>query len=570
MATMKHPFLLSGLFCAIVLPLCAQKAGIPSEVKPGFESIQATSLKQDLTLLSSDSFEGRMSLTASDQKTIDWIAQQFATAGLKPAATDGKPGYLQHFRLAEYRPDRAAFSLTLTIAGTPHVFHAPEAFGVYKTAVDLSAPVFFAGFGITAPELGYDDYANLDARGKIVLVFDHEPQEDNPKSIFNGNGLTRYATSRVKLLNAQAHGAVAVILVAEPNRKHLTNIERQARIGGSITRTVPLPIQTIAEDELHIPLVTVLDAPARAILERAGSTPSELQSLIDADLKPQSRALHETTATLHLRNLSERVAETANVVGLLEGSDPKLKAETILISAHHDHDGSSPCPEGQGGIDDHGQPTPAGPGCIQIWHGADDNGSGTVGVVALARAFAANPVRPKRSILFVVFAAEERGLLGAYWMAQHPLRSLATTRAQINFDMIGRDEKPSLQTNGLIEIPADTTNRLNLIGALYSPQYEKVVEEANQPVGLDLDHRFDHDSVLNVFFRSDQFPFVLKGIPAFWWFTGFHPDYHHTSDTVEKIDFAKMTRILELAYLSGWRFASDSQTPAFVSNPAIQ
>jgi Zn-dependent M28 family amino/carboxypeptidase len=255
------------------------------------------------------------------------------------------------------------------------------------------------------------------------------------------------------------------------------------------------------------------------------------------------------------------------VAGLLEGSDPALKAETVLISGHHDHDGAAPCAPGEGGVDAMSQPTPAGDGCMQVWHGADDNGSGTVGVVELARAFAANGIRPKRSILFVVFASEERGLLGSYYMAEHPLRPLATTRAQINFDMIGRDEKPSPQTDGLIDIPADTSNRLNLIGALYSPTYDRVVKEENKVVGLTLDDRFDHESALNVFFRSDQFPFVLHNVPAFWWFTGFHPDYHHTTDTVEKIDFPKMRKILELAYLTAWRFGDDAKTPVFVPNP---
>ena len=153
-------------------------------------------------------------------------------------------------------------------------------------------------------------------------------------------------------------------------------------------------------------------------------------------------------------------------------------------------------------------------------------------------------------------------------MAAHPLRPLATTRAQINFDMIGRDEAPSPQTDGVIKIPSDTTNRLNLIGALYSPDYDRTVKEQNKLVGLTLDDRFDHESALNIFFRSDQFPFVLHNIPALWWFTGFHPDYHHTTDTVDKIDFAKMQKILKLAYLTAWQFATEPTPPRFVANPA--
>ena len=137
----------------------------------------------------------------------------------------------------------------------------------------------------------------------------------------------------------------------------------------------------------------------------------------------------------------------------------------------------------------------------------------------------------------------------------------------INFDMIGRNETESDQTKGLIEVPADTTNRLNLIGAFYSPDYDRVVKAENKYVGLDLDDRFDHEAALNVFFRSDQFPFVLHNVPAFWWFTGFHPDYHHTTDTADRINYVKMAKILRLAYLTGFEFAGDTAAPKFVESP---
>ena len=574
MSKVLTPSLATVFALSAALLASGQTEPIPARESKGIATLNETSLRANLAYIASDKLAGRMSLQPGDDLAIAWIADEFAKAGLKPAATDatGKPSYLQSFELVEYRPDRSETHIEIVRkypAGgmIPTTWNAPQAFGAFKRAVDLTAPVVFAGYGITAPELGYDDYKGIDAKGKIVFVFDHEPQEDDPHSIFNGTGNTRYATTRVKLLNAQAHGAVALVVVAEPNRKHLTNAERSARIGGSVTRAIPIPSQAIADDEVDIPSVLIVDKVAEQLFSTSNVTGSELQSAIDKNLTPQSRDLPNTAMTLHLRNSSERRGTTSNVAALLEGSDPSLKAETVMITAHHDHDGSSPCAEGRGGIDENGKPAPAGPDCLQIWHGADDNGSGTVGVVNLARAFAANGTRPKRSLLFVVFASEERGLLGAYWMAAHPLRRLATTRAQINFDMIGRDEQASPQTDGLIQIPADTTNRLNLIGALYSPDYNRVVKEENKRVGLVLDDRFDRDSALNVFFRSDQFPFVLKNIPAFWWFTGFHPDYHHITDTVEKIDYAKMRKILELAYLSAWHFADNSPTPKFVANP---
>jgi len=539
------------LIVALLLsaPLFAQApTAVPARLSPGIATIREDTLRANLMFLASDALQGRMSLQPGDDVAIQWIASEFAKAGLSPGA---EGSFLQPVDLIEYRSDRTQSFVGLRRSGCEKQWRYPDILGAYRADVDVSGDVVFAGYGITAPELNYDDYQGIYAHNKIVLIFDHEPQENDAKSIFNGTGNTRYATTRVKVLNAQAHGAVGVLIVAEPNRKHPSNQERIARIGGSVTRAVPLPSQALAHDELHIPAAVISDAAAKEFLANAAGSATELQSAIDRTLKAQSHALPDTYATIHYRNSSIKTGKSYNVVGLLEGSDPKLKAETILISAHHDHDGMSGA---------------------EVWHGADDNGSGSVGVVALAHAFAANAAakagaKPKRSILFVVFAAEERGLLGAFYMAAHPLRPLDTTRAMINFDMIGRNETESDQTKGLLEIPADTTNRLNLIGALYSPDYSRTVVEENKHIGLVLDDRFDHEAALNVFFRSDQFPFVLHNVPAFWWFTGFHPDYHHTTDTAEKINYVKMAKILRLAYLTGFRFADEAVPPKFVASP---
>jgi hypothetical protein len=528
-------------------------AAVPTLERPGFEHLRELDLKADLYFLSSDALQGRMSLLAGDEAAAQWVASEFAKAGLEPIAHDeaGHPSYLQTVPLIEYRGDTGASFVKLKRGDQTFQWRRPDMIGGFHDDVEITAPLVFAGYGITAPGLSYDDYRGIDARGKIVVVFEHEPQENDPHSRFNGTGNTRYATNRVKALNAQAHGALAVLVIAEPNRKHPSNLERMNRIGGSVTRANPLPAQVIVDDELHIPTATMSDAAAAELLRNAGTGPKDLQAAIDQDLSNHSMALPDSSVTFHVENKSRLSGVTHNVAGLLPGSDPALGAETVMITAHHDHDGASP------GAD----------GVLEIWHGADDNGSGTVGVVELAHAFAANRAKPKRSILFVVFAAEERGLLGSYYMAAHPLRPLATTRAMINFDMIGRDEAPSDQTEGLIEIPANTTNRLNLIGAAYSPQFKNTVVQANRAIGLDLDDRFDHENALNVFFRSDQFPFLLHDIPAFWFFTGFHPDYHHVTDTPDKIDYPKMLKILQLSYLSAWSFANSAGYPAFVADP---
>ena len=525
---------------------CAVLAGLSLAAQAPPPSISVRDLKADLTFLSSKPLAGRLSLQPGSEVAVEWIASEYAKAGLKTA---GIASYVQKVPLIEFFPDRDASSLTIDAKGAWSELKFPEAIVSFPEDRDVDGEIVFAGYGITAPELNYDDYHGIDVRGKIVLVFDHEPQENDPASIFNGRGNTRYATSRVKLLNAQAHGSIAVLQVAEPNRKHPSNQERQARIAGSAQRARRMPSQVIEGDEVKIPLVVVSDKVAAELLATAGRKATGVQSAIDATLKPASMALPGLRVSIHTRNRERRRAESANLIGIVEGSDPQLKREVVIISGHYDHDGQ----------------TPDG-----YFPGADDNGSGTVGVLALARAFAGSPVKPKRSLLFAVFAAEERGLLGSYYYVQHPLVPLSQTRAVINFDMIGRDEAPSEQTKGMIEIEPDTTNQLNLVGLKYSPDYKSVVERENSEIGLKLSYKWDEEAALNVYFRSDQFPFALKDIPAMWWFTGFHPDYHQMTDTVDKINFEKMAKILHLAYLAGWDFADSDRPLRFIANPSAR
>lgn len=541
--TFSASFMMTALFA--ISPAHAAK-DVPANVHAGWDVISQKYLRNDLAYLTADQRAGRLTLTPGNQEAIDWVVTQFKQAGLKPANGDS---YLQTFNVIEYQTDTKNTFIQMKRGDKTKTWKKPDIYSNYFRDINISGDVVFAGYGITAPALKYDDYENVDVKGKVVFVFEHEPQETNPASIFNGTGNTPYATGRVKALNAQKHGAVAVIIAPEPNRKHPSNQERRQRIGGADKRKVPVPEMALENDELQIPIFIISDKAAKEIAGKLSL--KNLQSKIDSDLTPQSQQIPDTTITVQEKVLSSRIAETSNVVGLLEGEDPQLSSETVIISAHHDHDGMS------------GK---------QIWHGADDNASGTAGVVAAARAMAANSssdtgLKPKRSILFTVFAAEERGLLGSYYMAAHPLRPLATTRAMINFDMIGRDEKRSPQTDGLIKIPADTHNRLNLIGAHFSPDYDKIVRRENEYVGLTLDDRFDSENALNTFFRSDQFPFILNDIPAFWWFTGFHPDYHHVTDTADRIDYPKMQKIVRLAYLSAYQFANTETPPAFIAHP---
>jgi len=504
-------------------------AQAPARLQTGYDSIRPPALKADLTFISSDALDGRMSLQRGSEVAVQWIAAEFAKAGLKPAAGDS---FLQPVPLIEFTTDRNLTSLGITFDNHREVFHAPDATANFPDEVSVAAPVIFAGYGITAPELNYDDYAGIDARGKIVLVFNHEPQEADAASAFNGQGNTVYANSTWKVFNAERHGARAVLAMPDPNH--------QGPIRHTTAATARIAPEALAEGAPRIPLFSITARVANALFAAAGKKAAAIQSEIDSKLTPVS--FDVPGAKIQLRTvLAERRRGTSwNVAALIEGADPALKAETIVFSAHFDHNGAGP--DG-------------------IYHGADDNGSGTVGVVALAHAFASNPVKPRRSLLFIVFAAEERGLLGAYYYVSHPLRSLATTRAQINCDMIGRNEAADPRV--ITEISPDTSNQLGLVGTDYSPDYRETIERQNKTVGLNLTYKWDRDAYNGVLFRSDHYPFLMHGVPGIWWFTGFHPDYHQVTDTVEKINFEKMAKILKLAYLSGFEFADEPHPPRF-------
>jgi Zn-dependent M28 family amino/carboxypeptidase len=227
--------------------------------------------------------------------------------------------------------------------------------------------------------------------------------------------------------------------------------------------------------------------------------------------------------------------------GLLPGSDPRLRDETILVTSHYDHLGV------QGGA---------------LYPGANDNGSGTVAMLEVARLLAAAP--PARSVLFVSFGSEEQLMLGSYHYVARPLRPLATTRAVLNLDMIGRNEEHTAESTGAYDITAGQSDQLNLVGASYSPDLAGLLRrEAAGPAGLRLSDKFDRDSSMRALFRCDHLPFLQKGIPAVWLFGGFHPGYHEPADTVDRIDFEKMARTVRLTVDAVRALGTTPAPPAF-------
>jgi hypothetical protein len=342
--------------------------------------------------------------------------------------------------------------------------------------------------------------------------------------------------------NARRHGAVAVLIASEPLRRHPGLLEAQprGRNEGQPLRA-SAPTQAL-DDASQIPAFSIAGNVVSELLAALHQEAADLQRAIDTGLRPLSAALPDTTVELRSGNAEQRRGTSLNAAGLLEGGDPDLKSETVLITAHYDHLGT------QNG---------------HVYPGANDNASGTVAVMELARLFAVAGERPKRSVLFVVFGSEEESMLGSFYYTAHPLRPLAGTRAVLNLDMIGRDEAHIPQSEGVLQIPADTSNEINLVGSYYSADLLAAIERANRTLGLALDTKFDRDHLLNALFRCDHLPFLMAGIPSVWLFGGFHPGYHEPSDTIEKLNFVKIQKVIELTYRVATDLANAPSGPSF-------
>ncbi len=494
-------------------------------------------MRADLEFLCSPELHGRVSLQPGANVAARFIAAEFQHAGLKPAFGDS---FFQTFGLVEPRLEAEKTLITLASSqGGVREFRSGKDFrGGVRMDVSLDASVVFAGYGITAPEYGYDDYAQLDVKGKVVVVFSHEPQESDPASKFLGRGFTLYAGTQHKVQNAQRRGAVLLLIVSDPNGSHRSPFDSGSVPASSQRSSAPLQ----RPDAAGLPYLTISAAMAEALTAGSGNASlADLQQQIDSTLQPHSKAFPDLTLHVRLVNASVRQGQSRNVVGLLPGSDPALSNEVILIGSHYDH------------LPDRGE---------TYYPGANDNGSGTVAVMELARVFAAMPKRHRRTIAFASFGSEEELMLGSFYYVDHPV---GVTRAMVNLDMIGRNEAETPETAaGKVRISPDTQNEVNVVGTAYSAGLRRLVERAARTQGLAANDKFDHESSQNTLFRCDHLPFLMKGIPAVWIFGGWHPGYHEPTDTVSRINFEKLTRVTQTT-LELIQYLADSGTvPEFV------
>jgi len=501
---------LSSFYLNSVAPAGARAAAPPAA--NWLEELSADRYMQHVQFLASSEMKGRASGSPELERAADYIASQFRIFGLQPAGENGT--YFQAFEITTGVEIGSGNSVQIDGAALQmNRDYVPIPFSSKATA---EGPVVFAGYGITAPDLQWDDYGAIDANGKIVIVFRHEPGELDRNSKFNGVNFTTHATFMNKAINARRHGAKAIIFITDPNNH-----------GGEPDAVGPAT-QGVEIDDVGIPAFHATRASVEPLFKEAGRDLAEIQRNMDADLTPQSFAFDGVVGRASADVV--RVRKTVrNVLGAVPGSDPELKNEWIVVGAHYDHVGL--------GERNSAAPSEAG----KIHHGADDNASGTAGILELARLMGDGDPKPRRSVLFVTFAGEELGLLGSSHFVNRPTVALNSIAGMINMDMIGRM----------------SSNNISVIGVGTSPDFKAWLEESNQPVGLKLG--FSASGIGG----SDHMSFNAKRIPVLFFFSGLHADYHRPTDTADKINATGSIQILRLAGAMTQRLADAPTRPLY-------
>ncbi len=484
---------------------------------PALSSSAADVFKNQVRYLASDELTGRGVDTPGIKLARDYIAREFSDYGLLPGGDNGT--YLQAFGVttgvAVKQPTSLGFNdrefLALDSDWTPLGMSAS---GQVKTELA------FAGYGITAKDYGYDDYAGIDAKGKIVLILRYEPPPKNEKSPFQKwPRYSAHATLRAKMNNARDHGALGMILVdLQSARKDAPEL---ISLRGIFSRSDNSFIAAQIKHEI-----------AERWFGTQGVSLSALKEKIDRDEQPNSAALRAMKVTLSV-TLEPIRGRAENIIGIVPGSDPVLKNEIIVIGAHYDHLGF-----GYYGTRDSSTEG-------QIHHGADDNASGTAVLLQVARRLAQSNPRPDRTIVFAAFSGEEVGLLGSRYYVEHPPFPLSTTKAMLNLDMVGRLRD----------------NRLTVFGTRSAQELSRIINDAARRTGLDI---IESDAIG----RSDHMSFYNKKIPSVHFFTGSHPDYHRPSDTSDKVNTDGMARIGDLVTAVAQNIAGTQDPMNFVSLPS--
>jgi len=564
----------------------------PDKYKAGLEAITAKDSLAMLTYIASDLMEGRETATRGFALAAEYAASLFKMWGVKPAGdTPMRDGfrmgggrnaapsappertYFQEFALKEVTDSQTSVTIEVNKGGAlkSRTFHGGIDFQVGRDGAEgtLTAPVVFVGYGISEPSVGFDELKGMNLKGKIVLLLSEAPGKDDPQS-----PLQTKKELKDKYFPAAPQGdRMAMMMRGGPNRfdkvAEITKLGPAAVVqvqntgkdsdvfkALSMVRKPSDERPIVNKPDRRLSLASDTGSPlmggrggsatmitremANLLLEGTGQTIDDLKKKIETTNKPASMDVPGAKLTIATTSKTALVRGT-NVIGVIEGSDPKLKDEYFVVGAHYDHNGR---------WEDY------------IYNGADDNGSGSVGVLNIAMAMAASPVKPKRSIVFALWTGEEEGLLGSRYYAQNPTYPIEKTAGYLNYDMISRPYDAEMLARSIRAYGVPGAEELVKkvrapwfvsVNLTEGTPFADIAREMNQYVGLDLAFRFNALGAGGG--GSDHSSFAAVKVPYVYYMAAMTADYHQTSDSVEKVSGELIAKISQHGFLTVFAFA---------------
>jgi len=461
---------------------------------------------EHIKYLASDKLEGRYPGSTGGTLAMDYLSKEFQTYGLTPF---GDSSYIQPFDMITDLRLGEENSLVISMKDKSTQYKTEKDWMPlsYSSSGKMSGYLMFVGYGITAPDLNYDDYKGMLVEGKIVVIMTNSPTSNSKDNKFSS-----YESIYKKIIRARDNKAAGVIVISDPTSDD----------------NMPKLVYSLASKSSGIPVIKVKREYFENIFKDLKFDLKKVQENIDKNLKPESFALTNYTANVSV-SLEQVKARTGNVLGYIEGSDPVLKNEVIVIGGHYDHlgwGGENSLYEGKE---------------KKIHYGADDNASGTTGVLEIAQKFASNKTASKRSILFMCFTGEEEGLIGSAYFTNSKLFGKLNIVSMINMDMIGRMENDKLVINGT-GTSSDWVKNLD---------------------GINKNYNFTMSYIPDGFGPSDQSSFYAKNIPVLFFFTGLHTDYHKPADTYDKINTTGEEKVARYVYDLVYEIANADKKPEF-------
>jgi hypothetical protein len=508
--------MLSTIFATLAWLIAACRDQIPLN-KQSLTDLAPADVQYHVNYLASDQLEGRQAGMPGNEAAAKYIAAEFKRFGLKPLG-DGA-SFFQRFEFTggvelgqnnQMSMQRGGADTTWKVG----VDFMPAGFSL-SAKLEVTENVVFAGYSISAKSLNYDDYEGVDCKGRVVLALRYSPAPQDPHT-----GFAEYEPLRYKALQAREHGAAALLIVTDStdNQQALPKLRFDRAAG-----------------DAGLPVVYITRQAGEWLLRGSGNTLQAVQDSIDHRRRPRSFVIADARVSLQTEVNKVR-REAGNVIGILPGRDPNLRADAVVIGAHYDHLGRS----SDGAMDPEKE--------NEIHNGADDNASGTAGLLELAQYFAAQKNPPMRSLVFMAFSGEELGLLGSSHYVAHPTFALEKTVAMINMDMIGRLQDSALVVQG--------------VGT--SPRFPELVKSLDSAKSFKLSLKKDGLG------PSDQSSFYQKNIPVLFFFTGLHSDYHRVSDDADKINAAGETEILKFIANILTEIANSDSVPLFTKTESEQ